>query len=232
MFLIGPRTPLFPAAVVGAIFSLAPSNPRDVFTGGRDGATKGIPAMPRRRGVFTTGEVARICQVAPRTVSKWFDSGKLKGYRVPGSRDRRITVTELVRFLRAFGMPLTGLDLGDTRVLIVDPERRLGPTLETALNRQEFYAAKTVESAFAAGLEAAEFAPHLILVVPATPELRRAEFPRSAKESLRPAGFKLLAIASDQETASELRRAGFDDCLVRPFDIDDALRVIDALVQT
>ena len=24
--------------------------------------------------VYTTGDVARICQVAPRTVSKWFDT--------------------------------------------------------------------------------------------------------------------------------------------------------------
>ncbi|MCY2996511.1 MAG: response regulator, partial [Planctomycetota bacterium] len=24
--------------------------------------------------VFTTGQVAKICKVAPRTVSKWFDS--------------------------------------------------------------------------------------------------------------------------------------------------------------
>lgn len=37
--------------------------------------------------VYTTGEVARICQVAPRTVSKWFDTGRLKGYRIAGSPD-------------------------------------------------------------------------------------------------------------------------------------------------
>ncbi len=30
--------------------------------------------------VFTTGQVAKICKVAPRTVSKWFDSGRLRGY--------------------------------------------------------------------------------------------------------------------------------------------------------
>ena len=40
--------------------------------------------------VFTTGQVAKICKVAPRTVSKWFDSGRLRGYRIPGSQDRRI----------------------------------------------------------------------------------------------------------------------------------------------
>lgn len=50
--------------------------------------------------IFTTGEVAKICRVAPRTVSKWFDQGKLKGYRIPGSQDRRIPRAQLVRFLK------------------------------------------------------------------------------------------------------------------------------------
>ena len=51
--------------------------------------------------VFTTGQVAKICKVAPRTVSKWFDSGRLRGYRIPGSLDRRIPREQLVRFLKA-----------------------------------------------------------------------------------------------------------------------------------
>ena len=50
--------------------------------------------------VFTTGQVAKICKVAPRTVSKWFDSGRLRGYRIPGSQDRRIPREHLLRFLK------------------------------------------------------------------------------------------------------------------------------------
>ncbi|MFA6426095.1 MAG: helix-turn-helix domain-containing protein, partial [Phycisphaerae bacterium] len=40
----------------------------------------------RRKDIFTTGQVAQICKVAPRTVTKWFDTGQLKGYRIPGGR--------------------------------------------------------------------------------------------------------------------------------------------------
>jgi excisionase family DNA binding protein len=57
--------------------------------------------------VFTTGQVAKICSVAPRTVQKWFDSGKLRGYRIPGSQDRRVPREQLIRFLRDNGMPET-----------------------------------------------------------------------------------------------------------------------------
>src|ERR1700761_2602404 len=58
------------------------------------------------KDVLTTGEVAKICNVAPRTVSKWVDSGALHGYRIPGSKDRRIPLNQLIRFMKQHGMPL------------------------------------------------------------------------------------------------------------------------------
>ena len=61
--------------------------------------------MAKGRNVFTTGEVAKVCNVAPRTVSKWFDRKLLGGYRIPGSKDRRIPIAELVRFMKEYGIP-------------------------------------------------------------------------------------------------------------------------------
>jgi two-component system response regulator RpaA len=52
---------------------------------------------------LTTGQIARICSVAPRTVSKWIDSERLPGYRIPGSKDRRVKPPDLVTFLREHG---------------------------------------------------------------------------------------------------------------------------------
>lgn len=56
--------------------------------------------------VYTTGQVAELCHVAPRTVARWFDSNKLFGYRIPGSQDRRIPQEYLIRFLREHSMPI------------------------------------------------------------------------------------------------------------------------------
>ena len=60
--------------------------------------------------VFTTGDVATICHVSTRTVCKWFDSGHLRGYRIPGSQDRRVPREHLIRFLKEHGMPLGELE--------------------------------------------------------------------------------------------------------------------------
>jgi excisionase family DNA binding protein len=59
-----------------------------------------------RPHTYTTGSAAKLCGVSPRTVTKWTDSGQLKHYRIPGSRDRRIYAHHLADFMRANGMDL------------------------------------------------------------------------------------------------------------------------------
>ena len=46
-----------------------------------------VPAMKAfEKDVLTTGEVAKLCNVASRTVSKWFDSGQIKGHCISVQR--------------------------------------------------------------------------------------------------------------------------------------------------
>lgn len=70
--------------------------------------------------VFTTGQVAKICYVATRTVSKWIDSDRLRGYRIPGSRTRRISRGALREFMLEHDIPLDGLEGDVPRLLLVD----------------------------------------------------------------------------------------------------------------
>ena len=65
-----------------------------------------MPAM-KNRTVLTTGMVASICKVASRTVSKWVDAGHIEGYRIPGSKDRRVNVKILVDFMKKTNIPLS-----------------------------------------------------------------------------------------------------------------------------
>ena len=120
--------------------------------------------MPFGKDVLTTGEVAKVCNVAPRTVSKWFDSGQLKGYRIPGSKDRRIPISQLVRFMKEHGIPLNGLNTGQTRVLIVDDDGEVTATLKKILTEQANYEVETAASAFEAGLVCEKFKPHVLLL--------------------------------------------------------------------
>jgi hypothetical protein len=55
--------------------------------------------------VLTSGQIAKIIQCAPRTVTKLIDSGKLKGHLLPGSEDRRVFAADLYNFLTAHDYP-------------------------------------------------------------------------------------------------------------------------------
>lgn len=58
-----------------------------------------------KNGVYSTGEAARICRISINKIIRCFDSGKLKGFRVPNSKFRRIPRDELLRFMRDNGLP-------------------------------------------------------------------------------------------------------------------------------
>lgn len=56
--------------------------------------------------IFTTGQAAKVMGVTPRQVSKWFDSGRLRGYRIPGNQDRRIPKENLLQFMKEHGITM------------------------------------------------------------------------------------------------------------------------------
>jgi excisionase family DNA binding protein len=185
--------------------------------------------MRRQKDVLTTGEVARICNVAPRTVSKWFDSGKLRGYRIPGSKDRRIPLQQLIRFMRAHGMPLDGLTSGITRVLVVEGDRDVAELLSTALARDAGYEVRTAHAAFEAGVAAEAFKPAIMLLDVSLPGLAGREAVRGIRSAPDLAMVKLIAITQPlrEGEGESLKQQGFDATLQRPFEVSQAVAVIE-----
>ena len=115
--------------------------------------------------IFTLGQVAKICKVAPRTVDKWFDSGRLKGYRIPGTQERRIPREYLIRFLRDHGMPLGDLeDEALAKVLIVSQDQVLIENLKREMPAEKSFRVATAASGFEAGIQAESMNPDCIIV--------------------------------------------------------------------
>ncbi len=57
------------------------------------------------QGIYTTSNVAKILGSSPATISRLFDKGILKGYRIPGSKHRRIPEKNLVKFMEEYNIP-------------------------------------------------------------------------------------------------------------------------------
>mgnify|MGYP002403257393 FL=1 len=185
--------------------------------------------MPPEKDVLTTGEVAKICNVAPRTVSKWFDSGQLKGYRIPGSKDRRIPVSELYRFMKAHHIPMDGISTGTTRVLIIDADAEVGSVLHRVLSEQTSYEVRAVSTAFAAGLECERFRPHVVLI-----DVHISDGdPRAIVDLIRSSDAlqmtRLIAMSGKltDGQAHGLRAAGYESFLRKPFQVRQVVEAIE-----
>ena len=181
------------------------------------------------KDVLTTGEVAKICNVAPRTVSKWFDSGALRGYRIPGSKDRRIPLNQLIRFMKQHGMPLNGLMTGSTRVLIVDEEQDIVEVLEKILEDEAKYEVEVAKSGFAAGVTAEKFRPHVILLDMHLPDVDGKEIARQVKNNPDLQLTKVVAMSGkvSEEESKGLMAAGFDGFLRKPFHVRQVIEAIE-----
>ncbi|MCH7544942.1 MAG: response regulator [Planctomycetes bacterium] len=180
------------------------------------------------KDVLTTGEVAKICNVASRTVSKWFDSGQLRGYRIPGSKDRRIPVSNLVKFMKGHGIPMDGLMSGSTRVLIVDSDEDVINTLTKVLSEQTNYEVHSATSAFEAGVECERFRPHVMLLDIHVSDSEGRDVCKVLRASDDLQVTKIIGMSSkltDGQVA-QLRHQGFDSALRKPFSVR---QVIDAI---
>lgn len=185
--------------------------------------------MAKHKDVLTTGQVAKICNVAPRTVSKWFDSGQLRGYRIPGSKDRRIPLPQLIRFMKAHGMPLEGMETGTTRVLVVDPDAELLELLRKALQDEYSYEVRTASGIFEAGALAESFRPHVLILDVSFSEVDTRQLCRHVRSHPALQDIKLIAISgamTDGQGQAYLQQ-GFDAYLRKPFEVRPLVRLIE-----
>lgn len=185
--------------------------------------------MSIEKEVLTTGEVAKICNVAPRTVSKWFDSGTLGGYRIPGSKDRRIPVSELRKFMRDHNIPMDALESGRTRVLVVDDEREVVDVLKRVLTEQTSYDVRTATSGFEAGAEAERFKPHVMLMDVHLGDQEPRELLRFVRVSESLQQTKVIAMSGKltDGQAHGLRSQGYQGFLRKPFQVRQVVEAIE-----
>jgi len=189
--------------------------------------------MARSKDVLTTGEVAKICKVAPRTVTKWFDSGQLHGYRIPGSKDRRIPVSQLARFMKLNHMPLDGMvSFTKTRVLVVDDEAEIVDMLQQILSKETNYDVQTSRNGFEAGILAERLKPHVILLDIHLGEINGRDVCKAVRTNPELQFTKVIAMSgllTDQD-AAVLRQQGFDGYLKKPFNITQVIQSVEDAV--
>jgi excisionase family DNA binding protein len=166
---------------------------------------EGRPSAKRvRKKVLTTGQVAKICRVAPRTVCKWFDSGRLPGYRIPGGQDRRIPREHLIRFLKEHGMPVGELEgEGLHKILIIGATKLFVNRIRKLLPEEDDFKYELANSGFAAGTLAESFHPNTIIIDLAMGRSEALQIVSNLRRYTQFAQALIIALASEDEAAPE-----------------------------
>ncbi|MDO5309086.1 MAG: helix-turn-helix domain-containing protein [Planctomycetia bacterium] len=169
--------------------------------------------------VFTTGQVAKICKVAPRTVSKWFDTGRLKGYRIPGSQDRRIPRESLIKFLKEHGMPLGELeDETLAKVLIVAQDQVLIDNVKRELPAERAFKVAVASSGFDAGIQAESFHPDCMIVDFSIGRQEALQICQNLRRTPEFSDIIVIALLPDDGAGISYDRSTVNETFRKPFD--------------
>lgn len=186
--------------------------------------------------IYTTGEAADVCKVSQQTIIRCFDAGRLKGFRVPGSKFRRIPRESLLDFMRANGIPednLAGRDAGRAKVLVVDDDPEIVELFCDVLDRDGRFEVHTAATGYEAGMLTGELRPDVILLDYLLPDINGNAVCASIRQKPELADTRVIIIsgAVDQSEVDELLDAGADEFVRKPFDIEQLVDKIAGMLK-
>ncbi len=182
--------------------------------------------------IYTTGEAADVCKVSQQTIIRCFDAGRLKGFRVPGSKFRRIPHDALVEFMRTNGIPEDNLNGGKQRVLVVDDDPEIVELFCDVLDRDGRFEVHSAGTGYEAGLLTSELKPDLILLDYLLPDINGNAVCAAIRSKPELSETKIIVVSGAIESAEieDLLAAGANDFVRKPFDIEQLVgKVADML---
>ncbi|MBQ9455687.1 MAG: response regulator [Thermoguttaceae bacterium] len=172
--------------------------------------------------VYTTGEAAKICKVSQQTIIRCFDTGQLKGFRVPGSRFRRIPRDKLIEFMRENSIPTDALESQLRKILIVDDDVEIVTLIQDMLERDGRFEVRAANNGFDAGMMVKEYHPDLIVLDVMLPDINGKEVCQRVRNDKTMDDVRIICISGmvEENRIQDLRNSGADEFLAKPFDVD------------
>ena len=185
------------------------------------------------KDLFTTGEAAEVCKVSQQTIIRCFDSGRLEGFRVPGSRFRRIPRQSLIKFMKENNIPLDAVDSGKRKVLIVDDDAEIVELLVDVLARDGRFEIKTASSGYEAGMATQRFRPELILLDYMLPDVNGNVVCQTIRKNPEFENIKIIIVSGvvKQDEIEQLLKSGAEGFIKKPFDVAELTGKITAVLQ-
>ncbi|MHC4336567.1 MAG: response regulator [Planctomycetota bacterium] len=185
------------------------------------------------KDLYTTGEAAEICKVSQQTIIRCFDAGRLDGFRVPGSKFRRIPRQNLIKFMKDNNIPLDALKSGKKKILIVDDDPEIIELLVDVLSRDGRFDVKAASSGYDAGMLTQQLHPDLILLDYMLPDVNGNIVCQTIRRNPEFESVKIIIISGviREDEIEQLLKSGAEDFIRKPFDITELVTRITAVLQ-
>ena len=185
------------------------------------------------KDLYTTGEAAEVCKVSQQTIIRCFDAGRLDGFRVPGSKFRRIPRQNLIKFMKDNNIPLDALGSGKKKILIVDDDPEIIELLVDVLSRDGRFDVKAASSGYDAGMLTQQLHPDLILLDYMLPDVNGNIVCQTIRRNPEFENVKIIIISGviREDEIEQLLKSGAEDFMRKPFDITELITRITAVLQ-
>jgi DNA-binding response OmpR family regulator len=152
---------------------------------------------------------------------------------VPGSRFRRIPRDQLYTFMRDNGIPTDALDSGKRKVLVVDDDEDLVELIVDHLQRDGRFEVRNVNNGFGAGMLIKEFRPDLVVLDVMLPDINGKEVCQLVRGDKTMDDVRIICISGmvEEEKIQQLRDAGANDFIKKPFDVETLVERICQLLE-
>ncbi len=170
--------------------------------------------------IFTVYKASQYCNVSPKTIINWIESGHIKAYKTVGGH-RRIKREDLQAFMTKQGIPIPDQDPGEgrKRILVVDDDPIIVETIVQALEEDEHdYEVISAADGFEAGLQVNHFKPHLLILDIMMPDIKGYEVCRKIKGDEETRDIKIIVLSAylDEEKFKKMKDHGADVCFSKP----------------
>ena len=178
---------------------------------------------------LSTFAIAQMLQVDPGSVANWIDQDLLRAHRTPGGH-RRVSVEDLLEFLRAHKMPIPEeLDSPPTRILIVDDEPSVTQLIARVIQGQyPDFEVVEAHDGFRAGTILATLRPDVVLLDLRMPGMDGFEVCRMIKDHDATKHAEIIAMTAypSPENEQKMIECGARVCLGKPLDMASLLQEI------
>ena len=171
--------------------------------------------------VLTVYKASKYCNVSPKTIINWIESGHIEAYKTVGGH-RRIKKADLLSFMKNQGIPIPKEEIEEerNRILVVDDDPIIVETIVQALEEDEFdYEVISASDGFEAGLQVNHFRPHLLILDIMMPDIKGYEVCHKIKSSEDTKDTKIIVLSAylDEEKFKKMKEYGADVCFSKPF---------------